>query len=664
MDGASESMKNNASGKTSYDRNGKDDDDDGGSVDDDSTVWRDSGGRQEELEELFVASSLQHQEPPSSSMGGGGASRSGILRPPRACCRFGAWMMFLSVAVGVSVAIYGLAKKSQSEQFQREVRTDQCTVIGRLPYYLNRNKHSTIDRAGFFLGQFDYQATRILDTATLRLEDFWRQLENMRVSFSAQAQQRGFASSASTCWPFCTISDYDFQVKHHLLMVEDDNEEEEGTTTRSVGRGPVLLAVAVDPQEDGSAWEEYSRMMSPRWLLESLSTQTRTFPIPTINTKIYHLQDDATSTGVNNNNNNTRGSSLHVPYNLSTTQQTLWPVWMTSLPQVVSSTSAAAAAIEIVNYDLMDDGIYRDFLIPSRHNDDDIIFLSRPMLRATMEESSNIAQVASYHHQGNTNEKEEEWPHSIVAVPIYDTTTFTKKGLPVALLSLQLAWHSLFEDIWKTMTKNEFEENASLELTMEDSCTGRSFRYTLVPGDTQGMEYQGTGSIDEMRNTPSRIPSLSRAWDQIPPASGNSTTTTTCPLQIRLEASRQWYDESIASKEGTGSTAIIYALSSMAIFVFLGIVFWCYDRTMNNPRSGTSLQGKPIGAIKTSFTSTTQDGDEEDDTAAVKPFTIADLHPNVTILHADIANFAVGWTHIYQNEISSSSSSSLTFPFV
>lgn len=454
------------------------------------------------------------------------------------------------------------------------------------------------------------------------------------------------ASSSSSCWPFCTISNYESQTSRFS----------KDTTWKT--RGPVLLAVAVESQLP-AAWEEYSRLMSPLWISESIQVATGASEdateLPSIFPHIYYLHEDADD----------EKPIDRVAYNHSMTNTTLWPVWMTSLLSSEDRHHNHSRMVEMVNYNLLDNAVYRALMESGDAESD--VWISPPITTPALSFQDDDEEALL---ESTTNEH--GWPQSLLVAPMYESTATAD---PIALVSVQLIWHSLFEDIWQ---EEELPDEAvSMELTLQDDCTGRSFRYWLAPNQPLEFETILTASGgDSTTSRSSQIPTLSKEWSHIPltTTDGNNNT---CTLQVHLSASNDWYE----SSSGESRSAIIYAASSLAIFFIIGILFVGYDRTMirggasntastsKSPNTPTttvvtnrtsvnslgivmtsSQRGNKKNSKLTSMTSTTrEDEDETDSHQEVEDLlnksrhdkAIADLHPHVTVLFADIAHFTV-----------------------
>jgi hypothetical protein len=450
--------------------------------------------------------------------------------------------------------------------------------------------------------KFGNQAELLFDISGLRLQELLTRLGSLGVSFAAQVD------ASSDVWPFATISNFETQATLFLQQQQP-----------MVVRGPLLLSVEVK-KGVRSRWEQFSVNNSPEWINESynalnLPTEGE---LPTISPVIYRINVENETTYVDPGN-----SSAFAPF------------WMTSLQAVNGS-------VGVINYNSLDDETYSDIdqsfkleVPPSTKYELPIVLVAPPGI----EKPSFVFPI-------DDTQGDADWPQSIVAAAVYGS--LDDKPTQVATISTRIAWHAFFQDI----IQDAELEGGPIFMALEDSC-GRTYMYEIT-----GSSVVFTGAErDPFIPTSSIIPVQRRTYDFIPFSSFN------CSLTVHLAASDDLYEAS-----GTKSP-VIFAVSVLAVFAAVAVIFRFYDRkagrSYNNAINVAQQSTRQInllpkavrdrlggsyhnenrhGANLANSVRDEKEGDIDDVLQRSRhrgDKAIADLHPSVTVMYADIANFTV-----------------------
>jgi hypothetical protein len=384
-----------------------------------------------------------------------------------------------------------------------------------------------------------------------------------------------------------------------------------------VVRGPFLLSVIVR-KSIRESWELYSVTYGPSWIQESykaLNLEPRA-AIPSISPVIYRINFENETKYEDHGN-----SSVYAPF------------WMISL-------QSGNESVDWVNYNSLDDDLYaeieRGFETAAQDKE------TKPQLLVA---SPGIAHRTPLVSSENVHEND-DWPQSLVATALFDSMDKDSRQR-VATLSTRVAWHAFFQDI---LQDHELV-GGSIILTLEDTC-GRAYMYSIT-----GTSVEFTGAkADPDLPTSSTIPIHRQTYNFIPMTSSN------CSLIVHLASSEELYEAS-----GT-KLPMIFAVSVLAIFAVVAIIFWFYDRSAGRTynkalnmaqqslrhirflpkpvRDRLSVSNREVRRQSTGASGRKEDDEDNLDEVLRRSRhrgekAIADLHPNVTVLYADIANFTV-----------------------
>ena len=428
------------------------------------------------------------------------------------------------------------------------------------------------------------------------MEDFFTRFGNLGVSFAAQVE------ASVDSWPFVLISNYEAQVD--IFMQQQPP---------ALSSGPVLLSVLI-PQRQRDDWEQYSVGSSPIWIEASYAALNlkEKGAFPAISPVIFGVNTEIDA----------GNSTVYSPF------------WMASL-------KAGNGSVDVINYNSLDDDLYAEIergfgkTSPDRQAEPPLLTLA-----------PSISQPSFIYPS-------DDWPQSIVATALFDS--FDKDSRQrVATLSIRIAWHAFFQDIFQ----DEELDQGPMLLAIEDTC-GRSFMYKVT---SSSVEFTGA-NLEPTLAASSTVPVYHQTYNFVPLTSNN------CSLVIHLAASDELY-ESLGSK-----LPIVFGVSVLATFAAMAIIFWCYDRLAGRsyfravdmaqqsvrqlnflPKmvrdrvSGSdrsyATNGRRTSNAKQSTITMMEDEDNPHDDASPHnrlrgEKAIADLHPNVTVMYADIANFTV-----------------------
>lgn len=472
-----------------------------------------------------------------------------------------------------------------------------------------KHKHADSLYHCFFLGQVESYSSQLFEVSTLRIEDLLQQLGSLGVSFSALALDSG------SKWPFVTISSFQAQAMHFF--------EQQPSSTKNLH-----LSVLVS-QAERAQWEAYSVEASPMWLAESYMQMGMRLPVagtvvgllPQVTPYIYQIEPE-------------NGTKVEAPTGDGIGYYA--PNWMLSVTQ--------PAARQLVNYNTLNDTTYMEidsYLSEASENQSAPVVSTGPMdvfdeiLLAGDEDDQLEEPPAS---------PETTWPQSIIATALFDSFD-EESRTRVATLSSQVFWHALFEGIL-----SDESLKGPLILALEDSC-GRSFMYEITES---GVVYKGSASKPDL---PSGQIVFSNTYEDLP--------LTVCNLTLHVSPSVEFSEASSTNQPA------IYTVAVLGIFGIMGFFFCLYDRLTGKSyseaiskveRSKSIVEAffpqnvrdrllndkstRSEAASKSGNSSRADDDDDLDDFLQKsrhglngKP--IADLHPSVTVLFADIASFTV-----------------------
>ena len=225
------------------------------------------------------------------------------------------------------------------------------------------------------------------------------------------------------------------------------------------------------------------------------------------------------------------------------------------------------------------------------------------------------------------------WPQITLGQPVYDSVLGNQTL--VAIIYAQLPMHIFFEGILATHV-------GGIDLVIKDTC-GVNFTY-LVKGPN--VTFVGEGDLHDPQ-TSQFIVSTDRVI----------TFTNGCGVYYEIYPSIELYQSS------QSNTAVAFVIAVVALFISLGFVFYVYDVVVERRQKLVLLKAARSKNIVDSFFPSNirdriidQKGDGSltanssghqrtlrRDTFTSKP--IADLHPNATVLFADIVNFTA-WSSV------------------
>jgi hypothetical protein len=435
--------------------------------------------------------------------------------------------------------------------------------------------------------QFQNYANQIFDVSSLRMEDLFNQVGSMGVSFSA------FASGWA--WPYVTILNFQPQASNFF-------EQQSSSNSLQLS---VLVTEAQRPQ-----WQNYSVVMSPTWIKES-NEYLGLDPMPEITPYIYNVFPE-------------NGTMYESP-GLGNRSDYYAPVSMVAFSNVVS--------VDLVNYDTLDDSSFLsvdDFLANAAKTVQTPLVVTPPDEPDDPNESFDGSDILK-----------SSWPQSTIATALFDSFDQEERKR-VATLSTQVLWDSFFQDIFV-----DGEMDGPISMALEDTC-GKSYMYEI---EGSNVVYKGSANMPVL---PSGQPKTKSTYSGIP--------LTKCSLVVHLAASNQLAEASTSNKPVT------YTLATLGVFFVMAIFFCVYDRLTGKSyveAMGEVERSKSIVASlfpshvrdrvlndksvrseqATSSGGYDLDGDMDDFLQKSrhgflsKP--IADLHPSVTVLFADVANFTV-----------------------
>ncbi len=425
------------------------------------------------------------------------------------------------------------------------------------------------------------------------MENFLQQLGSLGVSFSS------YAIGTQEDWPFVIISNFEAQAAHFY---------EQQPSAKSLGLS-VLVMDALRIR-----WEEYVQTASPSWIEESYNfLQVDSTDIPLVNPSIFRV--------IAENGTMFDDPGDDDPY--------YFPFWMVSLVQ--------PEAINFVNYNTLDNLQLADvdkFLIDASNEQATPVVSTPPKAEDSPSYSTDEAEIP-----------ESAWPQSTVATALFNSFNQDTRTR-VATLSATVFWDSFFQDIFE-----DGELDGPFIMALQDTC-GESYMYLI-----SGSSVRYTGSSDEP-SLPDHV-SLVETYSSIP------LTGSKCSLVVHIAPSDEMVEAS------STSTPIIYTAAIVGIFAIMAVFFWLYDRlTGKSYHDALNKVERSKNIVDSFFPSNIRDRvlndrsqrteahsrggnsshrDEDDVIEDLlqrsrhglhnKP--IADLHPNVTVLFADVANFTV-----------------------
>jgi len=439
------------------------------------------------------------------------------------------------------------------------------------------------------------------------MEEFFSSLSNLGVSFSAQVE------SSSDVWPYVLISNYEAQASTFFQQ-----------RPPSLMNGSLLLSVLI-PADTVEQWEQYAVAYSPLWIQEAYETLNLT---DTAQGKLSTISPVIYSTNIKNGTNisDSGNSSLYSPF------------WMASLNEYNGST-------DIVNYNSLNDDSYAEIERGFKEQ-----FKAKGTKSTLLVVAPSISNSFHFSASSDTND-EPRGPQSVVATALFDSF-YDSSRKRVATLSTRIAWYAFFEGI---LEDSELDGEAII-LTFEDTC-GLAFMYEI-----RGSNVKFTGTeLEPVLPTSSFIPIEERKYDMVPMIGAN------CSLIVHMIPS----DGLIRNSKSQRPIAI--AASVAVVFVAIALIFWYYDRLagqsyrgavnlaqqlsfLPKPSPRPSLMGTRIdmsGRLSmvqnnrhSSLLGTSKTEESQLDNTLVRgrhrgEKAIADLHPSVTVMYADIANFTV-----------------------
>jgi hypothetical protein len=424
------------------------------------------------------------------------------------------------------------------------------------------------------------------------MQNLLGQLESMAVSFSS------YATGTQEVWPFVIISNFEAQAAQFYELQP---------SAKSLGFS-VQVTQALRDQ-----WEEYSVTTSPRWIQQSYKfLQMDATSIPDINPFIYRLFGE-------------NGTAYEEPVE---DQPYYSPIWMVSLVN--------PDAVDLVNYDTLDDE--RMASVDDFWNESEL-----PATPSVM--TPPYALNSPRYSDGEPVADESTWPQSTAAAAILDRFDGASQTR-VATLWSQVSWEYFFQGIL-----HDQEINGPLDLALQDTC-GKSYMFSI---NGSSVVYNGYSDSPIL---PVEQPSFQATYTSTPWAKNCSTIVHMAPSTQFVDASRT-------------NLPVIYTLAVVAIFGVMALFFWVYDRITSRSYYDAINKVERSKSIVDSFFPSNvrdrvlndrsqrtevhsrggnsshieEDGDVDDvlqrSRHAFQNKPIADLHPNVTVLFADVANFTV-----------------------
>lgn len=451
------------------------------------------------------------------------------------------------------------------------------------------------------LFQFQNYADQIVEVSSLRMEDLFHQVGAMGVSFSA--------FTSGWAWPYVTISNFQAQASNFFEQQQSANA--------------LQLSVFVDNAQR-TQWENYTETVSPTWIEDSeLYLGLTSSTTPEITPYIYRVFSE-------------NGTMFEDPVDSDVAYYA--PVWMVAFPDSV--------AVDLVNYNTLDDSSFVavDNYLADAAKTTETPVVSTPPSAPEQDASSSSSSSSS------------SWPQSTVAAALFDSFDQAEREL-VATLSTQVSWNSFFEDIFVNG-----ELAGPIIMALVDTCGGSDSTFMYQMDGSGSVTYTGSAKEPAL---PSGQPQFQYTYSSIPLV---TTGNEKCSLVIHLAPSTELAD---ASKTNTPLT---YTLATLGVFCVMGLFFCVYDRltgksyveALDNVERSKSiveslfpshvrdrvLNDKSVRsevASKSGRNSSAGGFDLDDDVDDFlqksrhgflgKP--IADLHPSVTVLFADVANFTV-----------------------
>lgn len=439
------------------------------------------------------------------------------------------------------------------------------------------------------------------------MEELMKQLGSLGVSFSAMALDSG------SDWPFVTLSSFQAQASHFL---------EQQTASRSL-----QLSVLVQ-DVDRDEWETYVITQSPQWINASYIDLGKQFPTKDTGTDfhpgdltpyIYELEPE----------NHTQVEASVDSYYA--------PVYRYMM-SMAHTEEFLEATIPWINYNTLNETTYANIdaylAEASTGNQNSTVVTTPPMI---LQEEDDL----------HSNNSTPSWPKSIFATALFDGFRENDRSR-VATLSSQVSWHSFFEDVVQ-----DGALQGPLVLAVEDTC-GPSYMYEII-GSTVVYTESARDPIlpdDELVFT--------STLEELP--------LTKCSVILHLALSPELKEASSTNQP------VIYTVAVLGIFSIMGIFFCVYDRlTGKSYHEAITKVERSKNIVESLFPSNVRDrllneklshgevvsrrsnntSHAEDEDGDLEDFLqksrhglhskpIADLHPNVTVLFADIANFTVG----------------------
>lgn len=349
----------------------------------------------------------------------------------------------------------------------------------------------------------------------------------------------------------------------------------------STSRNTTLSLSVLVEEAQRQAWENFT-ISNQGWIQESYAYLglTETSNLPAITPFIYRTHAE-------------NGTIFRDPGDSTGVYA---PIWMSSVTD--------AQAIDQVNFNAMSDSTYLEaFNVLSRDSSTTVV---------TPPITSGI---------------------SIVVTPLLESSSKreTSSDVIVGTLSTEIAWDSFFSNVL------DDDDNGPIVVVLQDSC-GRCQQFQI-----QGSQAEFVATTWEPE-LPADVPTLTSTLTNVKLTNG-------CPLVIHIAASSESIDSASTTKP------MSYAVGCFLIFAVMGLFFCAYDRFAGKSyHAAISKVERTKSLVESMFPSNVRDRVLNEKTGkphseivdplnnsrrglAGKP--IADLHPSVTVLFADIANFTV-----------------------
>ena len=489
-----------------------------------------------------------------------------------------------------------LAHRNQERLFYKKLTIIVCFVfvaifVSVAVYgFANSESKRTIEE------EFDSCANELMKVATIKFENVVSKTSTFALTIT------GLTNALKdtwplVSWPFVKITDFEAHASNYL------KETPEVQWTQ--------MAMYVN-QNQRLAWEAYATSpQSQAWIPRGYAyLGLDPSDVPDITPFIYQRYPNGTKYREDNifaNIEDEQGDHNAV----------YTPLWMGSPTNVV---------VDDVNYNAIDnpiiEGIYNYLKLEKKGSP----YAISPPLMTNGETSS---------------------PQSMMGTPIYEG--FQDTTATVSMLLTSMTWATLFTDILNA------EDSKQIDMFLEDTCNMQSlFAYSLKgPLCT----FIGVADKSALTNHPQNEFGVSGMM--------NITTTKGCNVRVHMLPSTEFVDSST-------SNSWVYAVAIIAIFVIMFGFFIVYDRCLNNQSPNNKMGGfnksmafdgsKRRSTKETSFvnpdesaelmtkpssglTKSRHGGGGGGALKAMMEMPIADLHPNATVLFADIAHF-MAWSSV------------------